>query len=87
MVHLTLSTEDMRKWGYIVDMPDGPGGTQPSLEGYTMKCERCSQPYKVKPKDQAEGCLYHYGKQFSRNVNGELSERRLADALCSFCFR
>lgn len=61
----------MRKWGYILDMPEGPGGDKPNEVGYTMKCERCSQPYMVKPKEQAEGCEYHYGKQFTHKVNGK----------------
>jgi RNA exonuclease 1 len=71
----------MRKWGYIIDMPNIPGGTKPSLVGHIMTCERCSQPYMVKSKEQAEECLYHYGKQFTRNVNGKRSERRLSQRL------
>jgi hypothetical protein len=70
--------ENMRNWGYIIDMPDGPGGSKPSLEGYTMKCERCSQPYRVKSTALAEECLYHYGRQFSQKVNGERPERQLS---------
>ena len=81
LLPLRLSIDDMRRWGYIIDLPDGPGGTKPSLEGYTMQCERCNQPYMVKSEVQPEECLYHYGKQFSRNVNGECSERQLSQRL------
>jgi len=73
--------DDMRNWGYIIDMPDGPGGSKPNLEGYTMKCERCSQPYMVRSTALADECFYHYGKQFSQKVNGENSERRLSQRL------
>ncbi|KIM90892.1 hypothetical protein PILCRDRAFT_811388 [Piloderma croceum F 1598] len=71
LLPLLLSMDDMRNWGYIIDMPDGPGGSNPNLEGYTMKCERCSQPYMVRSTALADECLYHYGKQFSQKVNGE----------------
>jgi hypothetical protein len=73
--------DDMRNWGYIIDMPDGPGGSKPNLEGYTMKCERCSQPYMVRSTALADECHYHYGKQFSQKVNGENSERPLCQRL------
>lgn len=60
----------MRQWGYILDIPEGPGGTKPSQEGHTMTCERCKQPYMVKGNDQSEECRYHYGRQISQIVNG-----------------
>lgn len=68
---LMLSEADMRKWGYILDIPEGPGGTKPSQEGHTMVCERCKQPYMVKCDDKTEDCRFHYGKPTSETVNGE----------------
>lgn len=73
LVPLLLSEDERRKLGYIIDVPDGPGGSKPSEVGNTMKCERCAQPYQVKPQDQvSEECEYHYGKQFTRLINGKL---------------
>lgn len=70
---LLLSEDEMKKWGYIIDVPDGPGGSKPSEVGNTMKCERCAQPYQVKPQDQvSDECEYHFGKQFTRLINGEI---------------
>ena len=73
LLPLLSSEDEMRRWGYIIDVPDGPGGSKPSEVGNTMTCERCAQPYQVKPKDQvSEECVYHYGKQFTQLINGKL---------------
>lgn len=69
--HLTMPMDVMRNWGYIVDIPEGDGGTKPSEVGCTMTCERCNQPYMVKSPDQAEQCEYHWGKPFSKSLEGE----------------
>lgn len=68
-----LSEDDMRKWEYILDIPEGPGGTKPSHEGHTMKCERCKQPYMVKGNNNnnTEECRFHYGRQITETVNGK----------------
>ncbi|KAF8165256.1 ribonuclease H-like domain-containing protein [Crassisporium funariophilum] len=62
---------DLEKWGYFVDIPPGPGSDQPSLEGKIAKCERCGQPFEVKRMEEAENCIYHWGKPFTTRVNGE----------------
>lgn len=67
---MVLSLEEMRKWGYVVDIPNGPGGEKPSEEGDVAKCERCAQPFKVKRAEEAEECLYHWGKPYMKSVNG-----------------
>jgi RNA exonuclease 1 len=61
---------DLQKWGYIVDIPDGPGGDRPSEEGKIAKCERCAQPFMVKRMEEADECLYHWGKPYTRSMNG-----------------
>ncbi|KAF5387710.1 hypothetical protein D9615_000495 [Tricholomella constricta] len=66
-----LSMEDMVKWGYIVETPEGPGGTEPSLKGKVAKCERCAQPFLVKPREEADVCIHHWGKPYTTKVNGE----------------
>jgi RNA exonuclease 1 len=68
---LVMSLEDMRIWGYIVDTPDGPGNEKPTEEGGVAKCERCAQPFKVKRAEEAEECLYHWGKPYMTHVNGK----------------
>ncbi len=35
-----LSLDTMRTWGYIVDIPEGEGNSEPSREGQTVVCER-----------------------------------------------
>ncbi|KAJ7665529.1 ribonuclease H-like domain-containing protein [Mycena rosella] len=69
--HLILSKEDMELWGFFLDIPEGIGGDEPSLENKIAKCERCVRPFLVKRKDDAEECIYHWGKPVSRKVSGE----------------
>lgn len=66
-----LSMADMQKWGYFVEVPDSPGGDQPSLEGKIAKCERCTQPFLVKRREEADECIYHWGKPITAKMNGE----------------
>lgn len=68
---LLLSREDMDKWGYIVDIPDGPGGDQPSMEGKIVKCERCAQPFQVSRTGSDTECLHHWGKPQTTKVGGK----------------
>ncbi|KAF8076496.1 ribonuclease H-like domain-containing protein [Lyophyllum atratum] len=66
-----MSMDEMVKWGYFVDIPDGAGGTEPSREGQVAKCERCAQPFMVKRAEHADECIYHWGKPRRELVNGE----------------
>ncbi|KAG6810869.1 hypothetical protein H0H92_009990 [Tricholoma furcatifolium] len=66
-----MSPDDMLAWGYFLDLPEGPGGSQPSLEGKTAKCERCTQPFLVKRREEADNCIYHWGKPFSTKLEGQ----------------
>ncbi|KZT20361.1 ribonuclease H-like protein [Neolentinus lepideus HHB14362 ss-1] len=68
---LMLSLDDMQKWGYITEIPEGPGGDKPSEEGNTMKCERCRQQFLVKRLELADECTFHWGRPYSKQVNGE----------------
>ncbi|CCM03185.1 uncharacterized protein FIBRA_05307 [Fibroporia radiculosa] len=70
-----LSLEEMRKWGYIVEIPPGPGGERPTELGAVKTCERCVQPYMVKKPDDADECVFHWGRLFSSKASGE--KRRL----------
>lgn len=65
-----LSEEEMKTWGYFTEVPQDPGGSNPSSEGKTAKCERCTQPFQVKRKDEADSCSFHWGKPFSRQIVG-----------------
>ena len=65
-----LSREDMVTWGYVVDIPEGPGGDKPSEEGGVMKCERCKQPKQVRRMEEAEECVYHWGRLLTKKVSG-----------------
>ncbi|KAI0661013.1 ribonuclease H-like protein [Cubamyces menziesii] len=66
-----LSIDEMKTWGYIVEIPAGPGGDKPHEEGSVMTCERCNQKFLVKRREQADQCRYHWGKPYSSKVNGE----------------
>ena len=68
---LVHSADQLRTWGYFLDMPPGPGGDQPSLEEKIVKCDRCTQYFLVKPTEVADKCVYHWGKPYSTRVNGK----------------
>lgn len=73
MEPFVLSLDDLKKWGYLTELPDGPGGDVPSLEGKVAKCERCSHPFMVKRMEEADECIYHWGKPYTATVNGKLT--------------
>lgn len=64
------STEELQRWGYFVEVPEGAGGDQPSLEGKIAKCERCAEPFLVKKLEEAEECTYHWGKPMTTKISG-----------------
>ncbi len=66
-----LSMDDLKKWSYIVDIPPGPGGDQPHEEGSIKTCERCSEKFVVKRREEADQCRFHWGKAFSSRMNGK----------------
>ncbi|KAL0566277.1 RNA exonuclease 3 [Marasmius crinis-equi] len=66
-----LSRPDLEKWGYIVEIPDGPGGHEPSLEGQLAKCERCGEPFMVRHDPDPNECFHHWGRPYGRQVNGK----------------
>lgn len=68
---LIHSVPDLEKWGYIVDVPPGVGGDLPSMEGRIVKCDRCVQYYLVKPLEETENCIYHWGKPYTVKSGGE----------------
>ncbi|KAG7449108.1 ribonuclease H-like protein [Guyanagaster necrorhizus] len=65
-----LSLDTMRTWGYIVDIPEGEGGSEPSREGQTVVCERCREPFLVTPHPKDE-CLHHWGRPYSKKTSGQ----------------
>jgi RNA exonuclease 1 len=67
-----MSLDEMKKWGYIVEIPDGPGGMEPSLVGKTKQCERCNQHYLVKSGLEASRneCRFHWGRPYTARING-----------------
>lgn len=70
-----LSEEEMITWGYMIDIPEGPGGDKPSEEGGVMKCERCKQPKQVRRMEEAEECVYHWGRLLTKKVGGRKQRR------------
>ncbi|KAA1466430.1 ribonuclease H-like protein [Dentipellis sp. KUC8613] len=76
---LLLDPSDLPLCNYIpaVDPSWGPGGESPDGTGERRSCERCGTKYVVRAvstEGAGEGeCLYHWGKPFSRMINGERS--------------
>lgn len=70
-----LTREQMITWGYVVDIPEGPGGDKPSAEGCDMICERCLQRFVVTPIGQGkdEACSFHWGRPYTTTLNGQIS--------------
>ena len=66
-----LTMDQMRQWGYIVEIPPGPGGDKPHEEGGIMTCDRCTQKFVVKRQEEADQCRFHWGKAFTSRLNGE----------------
>ncbi|KAF8591528.1 hypothetical protein K439DRAFT_904379 [Ramaria rubella] len=70
---VVLTREQMATWGYLLDVPEGPGGDKPSAEGEEMVCERCSQRFVVTPMGQGkdEACSFHWARPYTTTLNGE----------------
>ena len=71
-----MTLEQMETWGYIVQIPEGEGGSRPSEEGYVQTCERCAEPFMVKRKEEADECVFHWGRKFATRQNGEFVSRK-----------
>lgn len=69
-----LTREQMATWGYVLDVPEGPGGDKPSAEGDNMTCERCMQRFVVTPIGQGkdEACSFHWGRPYTTTLNGQV---------------
>lgn len=81
-----LSPEQLVQWGYLVEVPAGPGGTRVSDEGGEATCERCQTLFVVRaprsPQEQEEmshQCTFHWGRTYLNKVGGK---PHLAGALC-----
>ena len=69
--HLIHPVSMLREWGYFVDVPPGKGGSKPSMEGEIAKCDRCIQYFVVKRMEEADNCVYHWGKPHVTRVGGD----------------
>ncbi|KAF5390620.1 hypothetical protein D9757_002712 [Collybiopsis confluens] len=69
------SLDQLKAWGYIVDVPPGPSHAEPSLLGKPVKCERCGELFVVRMLQEQdpgkEECLHHWGRISSRIANGK----------------
>ncbi|KAI0081741.1 ribonuclease H-like protein [Panus rudis PR-1116 ss-1] len=66
-----MTKDELEHWGYIVDIPLGVGGEKPSEEGSIQKCERCGTQFKVKKMEEADQCVYHWGRPRIVRTSGE----------------
>lgn len=65
-----MPIETMKHWGFVTEIPDGPGGSNPSEEGRLKTCERCSKIFVVKRKEEADTCVFHWGRARMNKVGG-----------------
>jgi RNA exonuclease 1 len=70
---LILTVKDLQKWGYVVEVPEGPGGDKQHEEGGVKPCVRCSQMFAVKKVAEAEECDYHWGRPLTTSVQGKFA--------------
>lgn len=84
--HLVHSVEELQKWGYFVDVPPGRGGDEPSIEGKVVRCDRCPQYYLVKRFEEAEKCVYHWGKPYTTRIGGKFHITILVPTLILMSF-
>ncbi|QRV73177.1 exonuclease domain protein [Ceratobasidium sp. AG-Ba] len=75
--HAVLSQEQLVKWGYLVEVPEGPGETRVSDEGEEATCERCQTLFVVRAprskqeaKELSEKCTYHWGRTYVSRIGG-----------------
>ncbi|KAG9317409.1 ribonuclease H-like protein [Chiua virens] len=71
LTHLLMTTDTMKQWGYITEIPNGEGGSEPHAVDRITKCERCGQSYMVTNTPTQNECSYHWGKPFNKTINGE----------------
>jgi len=69
---IVLSREKLIEWGYMVDIPEGPGGDLPTSESAELQCERCLQNFCVTAMGDGadDACTYHWAKAFNTTTNG-----------------
>ncbi|KAL5636456.1 hypothetical protein ACGC1H_000424 [Rhizoctonia solani] len=72
-----LTREQLIQWGYLVDVPEGPGGTRVNDEGRQTTCERCQALFVVHApqseeewKTLSERCTYHWGRTYVNKTGG-----------------
>lgn len=70
LTHLLMSTDTMQQWGYVTQIPEGDPGSKPHAIGQITKCERCAQRYMVTSTPTHNECTYHWGRPFSKTING-----------------
>ncbi|KAL5527323.1 hypothetical protein ACEPAG_6114 [Sanghuangporus baumii] len=66
-----MNLEQLKTWGFMTEVPDGPGGQSPSDEGKIKQCDRCSKSFVVKRKENADVCVHHWGRVSAKRINGE----------------
>ncbi|KAJ1309204.1 hypothetical protein OPQ81_004873 [Rhizoctonia solani] len=72
-----LTRDQLTQWGYLAEVPEGPGGTRVSDEGRQTTCERCQSLFVVRApqseeerKEMSERCTYHWGRTYVNKTGG-----------------
>ncbi len=66
-----LERDELVKWRYMTDIPEGPGGTEPDALGQVKTCDRCRVEFTVSDtidyvamaaqRERGE-CIHHWGR-------------------------
>ncbi|KAL5508315.1 REX3 [Sanghuangporus vaninii] len=71
LISHVMNLEQLKTWGFMTEIPDGPGGQNPSDEGKIKQCDRCNKSFVVKRKENADVCVHHWGRVSAKRINGE----------------
>lgn len=64
----------LQEYGYVVDVPNTVGASEPNAVGQMKDCSRCNQKYIVEDGDLLnEDCKFHDGKAITTKVDGRRS--------------
>jgi hypothetical protein len=73
-----LSRQQLSQWGFLVEVPDGPGGTRVSDEGKEATCERCQTLFVVRgpqsveeAQEMSQRCTHHWGRTYLSKTGGK----------------
>ncbi|BGP16917.1 hypothetical protein JCM10213_007362 [Rhodosporidiobolus nylandii] len=65
--------EALRQFGYVLEVPEGPGGDRVTEEGNMRHCDRCNKEFVVKgelDEEDRQACSFHHGRMVTQKIAG-----------------